>query len=88
MKKTERFTHAGWFGICPIYISDLDKDIPGLTPRPQNWFTELLFIVSHYGFMAFFTVADVINPSWNPGFPIVVTEELLVPFDYEYEEDE
>lgn len=87
MTKFETFTHRGWFGICPVYIGDLDTEIPCLTPLHDNVFFETLFVLSHYGFMAFFTVADIINPSWQPGFPIVVTEELLVPHRHEYEEN-
>jgi hypothetical protein len=87
LKKTEKFTHKGWFGICPVYLADLETDCPNLTPRADDWFHLGLYYVSHYAFIAFFTVADTINPSWQPGFPIVVTGELVVPYLYEYDDE-
>jgi hypothetical protein len=88
MTHTERFTHQGWFGICPIYIRDIETDEPGITPRLDNGFFEFLFWTSHYGFLTFFTVVDFLAPSWHPGFPIMVTGELLVPYTYEWNDDE
>lgn len=88
LKRVETFTHEGWFGICPIYANNLDTDCPGITPRGENGFYEFLFFTSHYAFMAFFTVADVLAPAWQPGFPIVVTGELLVPHRYEWDDNE
>lgn len=86
--RVESFTHKGWFGICPVYVGDLETDCPNVTPRWENWVTTALFLVSHYSFMAFFTVADIVNPDWQPGFPLLITEELLVKHLYEYEDDE
>jgi hypothetical protein len=33
-------------------------------------------------------VADFLAPKWHPGFPIMVTGELLVPYTYEWNDDE
>lgn len=88
MKKVQLFTHEGWFGICPVYVADIESDAPHLTPRVENWFYESLFWVSHGAFMAFFTVTDFLFPAWQVGYPIFLTGELLVPHRYEYEENE
>jgi hypothetical protein len=82
----EVFTHVGWFGICPVYLGALGSDCPHVTPRWDNWAGAFLFGVSHYGFLAFFAVADALVPKWQPGFPIAVTGELLIPFHYETDE--
>lgn len=84
---SQRFTHEGWFGICPVYIGDLDTDCPALTLRPENIFTTVLYYLSEYGFKAFFTLASVVNPSWQPRFPIRVTEQLLVPFEEHWNDE-
>jgi hypothetical protein len=86
MKRTQKFTHQGWFGICPVYVGELESEAPHITPRTENAFYEFLFTVSHYAFMAFFTVTDILLPAWQPGFPIYITSELLVPHLYEYDE--
>lgn len=92
MKHTQLFTHTAWFGVCPVYVADLDTDCPHMTPRTENWFFNSLFFVSHWAFVAYFVVADIVatlvKSDYEPGFPIVVTGELLVPYRYEYEEDE
>jgi hypothetical protein len=88
MTHTEHFTHKGWFGVCPVYIRDLETDAPGITPRMDNTLFEALFWISHFGFLAFFTVADVLAPKWQPGFLITITGELLVPYTYEWDDDE
>lgn len=88
MKTVQLYSHKGWFGICPVYVADLESDAPHLTPRMDGWFCEGLFWASHYTFIAFFTVADAVAPAWQPGFPIFVTEELLVPHHHEYEDTE
>lgn len=91
-KHVQQFTHKGWFGICPIYIADIETDCPALTPRVENWFFETLFWISHYMFVVVFAVADffshLMHSNWRMGFPICVTGELLVPYLYEYDDAE
>jgi hypothetical protein len=86
--QVELFTHKGWFGICPVYIGDLDTDAPRLTPRLDNAFGEFLFGVSHGAHKLAFTVIDALCPKCDPGFLLLVTEQLLVPYRYEFEKDE
>lgn len=92
MKHVQLFTHKGWFGLCPVYAADLGTDCPHLTPRVENTFFEVLFTISHWAFLAYFAFMDIcaslINREYDGGFPIFVTGELLVPYRYEYEEDE
>lgn len=88
MKKVQLYSHVGWFGICPVYVGELDSDEPHITPRVENWFFEFLFEVSVAGFETFFTAADLLFPKWQPGYPLFITGVLLVPHRYEYDDEE
>jgi hypothetical protein len=86
--KTEKFTHKGWFGVCPVYLGDLDTEIPSVTPRYDSWVFTFLFHFSCFMFKVFFVVADALHPTRRFGFPLVVTEELLIPHTNTYEDEE
>lgn len=30
------FTHKGWFGLCPVYIGDINTEGPCLDPRHRK----------------------------------------------------
>lgn len=33
MTKKVKWTHKGWFGLAPVYLSNLHKDMPDLSSR-------------------------------------------------------
>lgn len=33
MKLTRTFTHRAWFGVCPVYMGDIDSQAPHVHPR-------------------------------------------------------
>ncbi|MBK6742509.1 MAG: hypothetical protein IPG66_05825 [Hydrogenophilales bacterium] len=70
------YTHKGWFGICPVWLADIDTDCPAVWPRYGLQFllgaSELL-----YGGMIWLLTA--MNPDAEPLFPIVITGELRRP---------
>ena len=84
--KTQVFTHTGWFGICPVYLANLEAEAVSMTPRKDDTLHEALFHITLWTFHAFFAVVDVLVPSWQPGYPIQVTGVLLVPYTYEYDD--
>lgn len=48
-------THRGWFGLCPVYVGDINSDKPFIDPR--HWSLAWLFWLSECMFgLAFFCV--------------------------------
>lgn len=68
------YTHKGWFGVCPVFLAEIDSDGPIMDPRhwslvPLFWFSEILM-----AFVVFCTSA--MNPEWEPVWPIRITGEI------------
>ena len=74
------FTHKGWFGLCPIYISEPYSEGPTLEPRIPytGWFLDLQADI--YGI--FFNLVQDEDPMW----PIKITGELKKPVVMDFEE--
>lgn len=67
------FTHRGWFGICPIYLTGLG-DGPTIAPRvfifePLLWISEAAFALAIF-------VLSATDPDFEPGFTIRVTGRI------------
>lgn len=69
-----KFTHKGWFGLCPIYIADLESGEPTLVERHRVFFP--LFLLSEFVFGAIFAVQTALDPYYEPEWPIRITGEL------------
>lgn len=68
------FTHKGWCGFCPIYLSDIYSNCPGVIARHpllhpllklNIWLQECAI-----GF------CTMINPEWTPVWKLRVTASL------------
>jgi hypothetical protein len=76
--KTARvsFTHKGWFGLCPVWIADLE------TEEPYLWERSILFVPLMLLSIFMFDLCSVILDAFGQpieGFPIHVTGELPQP---------
>jgi len=74
MNDMPKMTHKGFFGICPVYFADLDADCPFVDPR--HWIFEPLFWLSESVYGLLITVGSMINPDYDPEWPLFVTGEL------------
>lgn len=72
-----QFTHKGWFLLCPIYIADLDTDAPFIHPR--HWSLMAWMLVNEALLATFLFVRSMMDPDYEPLFPIKVTGELPCP---------
>lgn len=73
------YTHKGWFGLCPVYISEPHSVEPGIEPRYPC--TDWLLDLSAFFFRAFINRPVYDYPEWATR----VTGELEDPFVVEYE---
>lgn len=73
------YTHKGWFGLCPVYISEPHSDEPSIEPRYlcTDWLLALSAWIWSWDFS--FVEGD------DKALPIRVTGELEDPFVVEYE---
>ena len=70
-------THRGFFGVCPVYLGDLDGPAPLVVPR-RAWLDPLLDL-SAGAFAAINWLGTQCNPLWAPRWPVVVTGRLPAP---------
>lgn len=63
-------THLGWFGICPVYLDALSA-CPTLQPR--HWALWPVMVLSMGIIRAAITVNSLIDPDYDPEWPIMVT---------------
>lgn len=73
------YTHKGWFGLCPAYISEPNSVEPGLEARYP--YTDWLITLSVWIYSVCFRLFEVDNPMR----PMRVTGELEDPIVVEYE---
>lgn len=71
---TIRVTHKGWFGLCPVYLGNLDDACPLVLERsrllvPLMMLSEAMFGVVNWCMSA-------LRPDHEPGWPIRVTGEI------------
>ena len=70
----DKFTHKGWFGICPVYLGDLDREPVQIAPR--WWAVVPLFVISEWWQGATIYVCSWLNPDYVPVFKLKITGEL------------
>jgi len=69
-----KYTHKGWFGVCPMYIGNKDTECPDLLPR--HWvFMPLAHLAVFIQGVAIATCA-FFNPHWEPVWAIRITGKL------------
>ena len=74
-----RYTHRGWFLLCPVYGGELESDAPLVAERngiPTWWFNVNLALV-----LAFNWLGEAVFPDWESAFPFVFTGRLGRPAD-------
>lgn len=81
---TVTFTHKGWFGLCPVYFADLNSDAPHVHER--HWALKPLMVVSEWMWGAMFWLASVVNPDYEPEWPLHITGVLDPPISFEAHE--
>lgn len=70
------FTHVGWFaGLVPVYFADIDGE--GCVLQERNWCPEWWFTFVERVFGLFCQVACLLNPDFEPSFPITLTGEIV-----------
>lgn len=72
-----KYTHKGWFGLCPVYFSGLDTDGPVIRPRWSGLWP--LFFLSEHVFGFLMIVMTAVNSRYEPEWPLLVTDELETP---------
>lgn len=69
-----KYTHYGWFGLCPIYLGDIDSTSATLAER--NWVPSWWLVFCTELFGAYIFVRTYLDPEWEPMFPIAVGERI------------
>ena len=68
------YTHKGWFLLCPIYIGDIDSEAPCLEERLAIFYP--LLVLSELLFGLAVELMLLLDPLYEPRFPIVITGRL------------
>lgn len=85
--RTVRYKYRGFFGICPVYISDTNIDEPHI--RPRHWAFEPLFLLTELLILICTLIFDfylliTLQPERTMFLPLYVTGNL--DFVKEFEE--
>lgn len=88
MRSTVTYTHKGWFGVCPVYLADIDNYGGGPTVDARHGTLEWLMDLSEAVFGSYFHIRTTFDAEYQPMWPIVVTGELVKPVVRTYEGDE
>lgn len=79
------FYYVGWFGLCPVLLSDVESECPTVIARwdyLQFWFDFNLWLVQQYiGLMSAF------NQDYVPEFPFYISKALENPIIREFDND-
>lgn len=68
-----KFTHKGWFGICPVYMTDPKTGCPDVAARHK--YLEPLFTLSEVVYDGIIYVKSYFNDVYEPEWPFTVTGE-------------
>jgi hypothetical protein len=69
-------THKGWFGLCPVYLGDLNSESPVVVERLAIYAPLLAF--SEWMYRVAMACVEWMG-SDPPGFPLVVGQKLTPP---------
>lgn len=78
------YTHRGWFGLCPVFLGDVDSDTPNVDPRHRA--LEWLLDLSEAAYGACFALASALDPEFVPSWPLRITGQLAHPITREFKE--
>lgn len=67
-----QLTHVGWFGVCPVYLGDLDTEAPTVVER--HWLLSPLMAFSQAMYGIVFWCTEVMGRE-PPGWPLLITGE-------------
>jgi len=69
-----KYTHKGWFFLCPIYLNADDEEEMAVEAR-YEWL-EWWFTVNLWIFGTLVLLIELVNPEYEPEFPFIVTGEV------------
>lgn len=67
------FRYKGWFGICPIYLTDPSSDAPDVVARHK--LLEPVFTFSEWVYGIIIFMKSWIDVEYEPSWPMVITGE-------------
>lgn len=70
-------THEGWLGLCPVYVAGPDSACPEVHER--HWVFAPLMWISLSLFGLLFVLAQLIDPLYEPEWPLKLTGKLPQP---------
>jgi hypothetical protein len=70
----ERYSHYGWFFMCPVYIGNLDSAAPYVDARSTwlEWWHDVNLAI----FSVCVMIMEGINPEYEAMFPLYLTGEI------------
>ena len=77
-RETVTLKYKGWFGLCPVYYDDPYKSAGPLVIERHAAYLPL-FILSEWMYGLAFFCASIINPEFEPNWPLKVTARLAQP---------
>lgn len=80
------YLHRGFFGLCPVYISNIETDIPHV--RPRHWIFEILFYLTELFVFVCSLIFDLyliltLQEQRSMMLPLFVTGRLDPPKEFE-----
>lgn len=72
-----KYTHKGWFGVCPVYFANLDGEAPNIHQRHDLFLP--LFMLSEWVFGIVSFMVYSLNPELQLGWPMLITAEMKAP---------
>jgi hypothetical protein len=85
MNELIKLNYKGWFGVCPVYFDDPNKEAPLILERHILLAPLFIFSEAMFGFV--FWCLQAMGAE-NPGWPLKVTAKLDPPKLYDREADE
>lgn len=70
-----QWTHKGQFGLCPVYLAQIES-VRGPIMAPRHWTLVPLLHLSEILYMVYFTLRGVVDMDYEPEWVIKVTGEL------------
>jgi hypothetical protein len=73
------YTHKGWFGLCPVFIGDIEADGPdGPCIKARHWLLDWLFDLSIALMDAVMSVQEMLGRE-PEGYFVAISKKLHAP---------
>lgn len=72
--KDVKFTHKGWFFMCPIYLCHYDGE--SIAVEARSPILEFWFDINNFIFAICVNIRSAIDPEYEPAFPFLITGEI------------